>query len=228
MTITAPFTVTITDSATPPASAGVELRITILRAGPTLTPIEGSCIVNVLCKTLVAAGDGGSPPYHFTHDTFASNPPPLGTVILTSGELSGTIKTEGTYSFNICVVDLIGEFSCGTTSVTVLKENPLSRFDGTYAGSYSGSHPYGTESGSVTLTVTDGSIAGTATGAITSLLGSVDAAGSASLTVSGECLGIATGTFSVSGTGTSVSGTFSCTASEFGVTVSGTWSATRQ
>jgi len=226
MTITAPFTVTITDSATPPASADVELRITILRAGPTLTPIEGSCIVNVLCKTLVAAGDGGSPPYHFTHDTFANNPPPLGTVILTSGELSGTIKTEGTYSFNICVVDLIGESSCGTTSVIVLKENPLGRYNGTYTGSYSGSHPYGTESGSVTLTVTDGSIAGTATGAITSLSGSVDAAGSANLTVSGECLGGATGTFSVSDTGI-VEGTFSCTASEYGVTVSGSWGATR-
>jgi hypothetical protein len=148
-------------------------------------------------------------------------------VILTSGELSGTIKTEGTFDFRICVVDLIGEFSCDTTSVIVLKENPLSRYNGTYTGSYSGSHPYGTESGSVTLTVTDGSIAGTATGAITSLSGSVDAAGSASLTVSGECLGSATGTFSVSDTGI-VEGTFSCTASEYGVTVSGAWSATRQ
>ena len=228
MSISAPFTVTITDSATPPASADVELRITVVRAGPTLIPIEGICTVNVLCKTLVAAGAGGSPPYYFTHDTFANNPPPLGTVILTSGELSGTIKTEGTFAFSVCVADLIGESSCGTTSVTVVKENPLSRFNGTYTGSYSGSHQYGSESGSVTLTVADGKITGTATGAITSLSGSVDAAGTASLTVSGECPGSATGTFSVSDNGASVNGTFSCTASEYGVTVSGGWSATRQ
>src|SRR3989337_163049 len=151
MTITAPFTVTITDSASPPASASVEFRITILRAGPTVTPIEGTCFVNVLCKTLVAAGDGGTPPYAFTHDTFANDPPPLGTVILTSGELSGTIKTEGTFSFSICVVDNIGGFSCDTTSVILVKENPLARYNGSDTGSYSGSHPYGTETGSVTL-----------------------------------------------------------------------------
>jgi len=225
MTISTPFTVTITDSATPPVFADIELRITILRTGPTLTPIEGTCIVNVLCKTLIAAGDGGTPPYHFTHDSFASSPPPLGTVVLTSGELSGTIKTEGTFAFNVCVVDLIGEFSCGTTSVTVVKENPLSRFNGTYTGSYVGSHPYGTEAGSVTLTVSDGTITGTATGAITSLSGFVDAAGAASLTVSGECEGEASGAFSASDTGVSVDGTFSCSASAYGVTVSGTWSA---
>ena len=228
MTITAPFTVTITDSASPPTSASVEFRITILRAGPTVTPIEGTCFVNVLCKTLVAVGDGGTPPYAFTHDTFANDPPPLGTVILTSGELSGTIKTEGTYRFSICVVDNVGEFSCDTTSVIVVKENPLAKYNGSYTGSYSGSHPYGTETGSVNLVVTDGAITGTATGAITALEGSVDATGSASLTVSGECAGTAIGTFSVSDTGVSVSGTFSCTASAFGVTVSGTWSATRQ
>lgn len=228
MTITTPFTVTITDSATPQVSADIELRITILRAGPTLAPIEGSCIVNVLCKTLVAVADGGTPPYYFTHDTFATNPPPLGTVILTSGELSGTIKTEGTYNFRICVVDLIGEFSCGTTSVIVLKENPLSKYNGSYTGSYSGSYEGGAETGSVFLTVTDGIISGTATGAITSLSGSVNAAGSASLTVSGECPGGANGTFSVSDTGAYVSGTFSCTATDFGVAVNGTWSATRQ
>jgi len=228
MTITAPFTVTITDSATPPASAAVELRITIVRPAPILIPIEGICILDVLCKTLVATGNGGTPPYYFTHDTFRNNPPPLGTVILTSGELSGTIKTEGTINFTICVVDKIGAFSCGTSSVKVLKENPLSRFNGTYTGSYSGSHAYGSEGGSVTLTVANGMITGTATGAITSLSGSVDAAGSASLSVSGECPGSATGTFSVSDTGISVSGTFSCTASEYGVTVSGSWSAARQ
>lgn len=228
MTITTPFTVTITDSSTPQVSADIELRITILRAGPTLAPVEGSCIVNVLCKTLVAVADGGTPPYYFTHDTFANNPPPLGTVILTSGELSGTIKTEGIYNFRICVADLIGEFSCGTTSVIVLKENPLSKYHGTYTGSYSGTHAYGTETGSVTLTVTDGIITGTATGAITSLSGSYDSAGSASMTVSGECPGNATGTFTVSNTGAFVSGTFSCTDTEFGVTISGSWSATRQ
>lgn len=226
MTITAPFTVTIKDSGTT-AAADVELRITIVRAGPTLTPIEGICTVSVLCKTLVAAAEGGTPPYYFTHDTFANNPPPLGTVILTSGELSGTIKTEETVSFRICVVDLIGEFSCDTTSVRVLEEDSLSRFNGTYAGSYTGSHQYGTESGSVILTVADGYITGTATGAITSLSGPIDPTGSASLTVSGGCPGDAEGTFSVSETGVSINGTFSCTDSAFGVTVSGPWSATR-
>jgi hypothetical protein len=228
MTITTPFTVTITDSSSPPVSADIELRITILRAAPTLAPIEGSCIVNVLCKTLVASANGGTPPYYFTHDTFANNPPPLGTVIRTSGELSGTINTEGTYNFQICVADLIGESTCGNTSVIVLKANPLSKFNGSYKGSYTGTYNGGSETGSVFLTVTDGIITGTATGAITSLSGSTDATGSASLTVSGECPGSATGTFTVSDTGANVSGTFSCTDTEFGVTVSGPWDATRQ
>ena len=227
MTITTPFTVTITDSSIPQVSADIELRITILRAPPTLAPIQGRCIVNVLCKTRVASADGGNPPYYFTHDTFANNPPPLGTVILTSGELSGTIKTEGTYNFRICVADLIGEFSCGTTSVVVIKEDPIHKYNGSYSGSYTGTHADGTETGSVFLTVTDGIITGTATGAITALSGSTDADGYASLMVSGECQGNATGTFTVSDTGAYVSGTFSCTDTEFGVTVDGSWSATR-
>jgi hypothetical protein len=227
MAITAPFTVTITDSATPPISADVELRITIRSVGPTIIPVNGNCIVNTLCKTIVALADGGASPWYFTHDTFANNPPPLGTVILTSGELSGTIKTEGTYNFRICVVDQIGEFSCGTTSVIVTKESPLGKFNGMYTGSYTGTHAYGTETGSVTLTVTDGTITGIATGAITSLSGSYDAAGSASMNVFGECPGDADGTFTITDSGASVSGTFSCTDSEFDVTIAGTWSATR-
>ncbi len=227
MAITTPFTVTITDSSTPPISADVELRITILRVGPTIDPVDGICIVNVLCKTLVAAAEGGNPPYYFTHDTFANNPPPLGTVILTSGELSGTIKTEGTYDFRICVVDQIGEYSCGITSVIVTKESPLGKFNGMYTGSYTGTHAYGTETGLVTLTVTDGTITGTATGAITSLSGSYDAAGSASMNVFGECPGNAIGTFTISDTGAFVSGTFFCTDTEFSVTITGTWSVTR-
>lgn len=227
MSISTPFTVTISDSASPPASADVGLHVTILRAGPTVIPIEGFCVVNALCKTLVAAAEGGTPPYYFTHGTFASSPPPLGTAILTSGELSGTIKTEGTFEFRVCAVDLVGASNCGSTWVTVVKESPLSRFDGTYTGSYSGSHPYGTETGSVTLTVADGILTGTATGAITSVEGSVDASGAAVLTVYGECPGSATGTFAVSDAGGSVGGTFFCTASGYGVDLSGTWNATR-
>lgn len=124
MSISPSFTVTMSDSAVPPAAKDMNLNITIVQPAPELATFNGTCEEKKACNITIATASGGSQPYYFTSDSFATGTPPPGTVVATgisliNGILTGTPTTAGTYSFGVCVVDQVGAEDCGATSVTV-------------------------------------------------------------------------------------------------------------
>ncbi len=90
-------------------------------AGVTLATVGAACQVGVACDVpLVAGVSGGSPPYHFQQDSFAYGLRPLNTNIdLLTGNLVGTPGQAGSYTFNICAVDLGGNQDCKPVTVVV-------------------------------------------------------------------------------------------------------------
>lgn len=159
--ISAPFTVTITDSANPPASVDItELRITTVPPKPTFTPVAGVMTVGVQGSTpVVSVPTGGSPPYYFAHDSFAYGAHPLGTTIDLNGNLIGTPSQAGVFNFKVCVIDLVGAKNCQMTSVTV---NPAA-VDGTPSITITSATCIRESPGSTIATVT---VAGTVTGPV--------------------------------------------------------------
>ncbi len=156
MSIEAPFTVTVTDALG--QQQDLVLYVTIVLPPPTLIPITtGACIEKIFCSVQVAQAALGTPPYYFVSDSFATGAPPLGMGVGLNGYLSGTPAKKGTYTFGVCVVDLVGATSCDTTSVRV---DPSFDLTVTYAGTGSGAvtlNPPGStyaEGTVVTLTAT--------------------------------------------------------------------------
>jgi hypothetical protein len=119
--ISPPFTVAVTDSAHPAASATVTLTITTISKAPVLMPMKGECPggIGYYCLTQVANATGGTPPYTFSSDTFAGGAPPIGMTLGTDGNLTGTPSAGGTYDFGVCVTDMVGAENCTQTSVAI-------------------------------------------------------------------------------------------------------------
>lgn len=154
MSISAPFTVTVTDSATPPVAVDQELHVTITAPKPTLTVTPATCAVSAPCSVSVAQASGGTPPYSFRSDSFAGGAPPLGMAVSLNGSLTGTPSQAGVYNFGVCAVDLVGSSMCAQTSVTVnatLTVNIAGTGSGTVSRSSPGPNYPGT---TVTLTAT--------------------------------------------------------------------------
>jgi hypothetical protein len=78
---------------------------------------------------LAATASGGSPPYHFQPDTFANGSPPIGMSIDVNGNLSGTPSASYTasrsFTFGVCVVDVVAASQCSQASVTVVPPTPV-------------------------------------------------------------------------------------------------------
>jgi len=155
MTIFAPFTVTVTDSAM--NSINVNLFVTVVEAPPTISAItSGSCYAGMACTVQVATATGGSAPLYYVKANLSVTP--TGMAIDLDGNLTGTApSTAGTYPFGICVVDSIGAQDCTTTSIEVV--SGVSIFNGSYSGGYSGTATVQGQqypvNGSVMVTVTD-------------------------------------------------------------------------
>lgn len=118
MSISPPFTVTITDAAG--AHVDLELRVTILVGKPVLTLMSGTLTANQSGSTEIASATGGTPKYSFRSDSFVTGAPPIGTFVDGAGFLTGTPQSAGTFTFGVCVVDSIGAYDCGMASVTVV------------------------------------------------------------------------------------------------------------
>ncbi|MFH0713592.1 MAG: hypothetical protein V1722_03540 [Candidatus Micrarchaeota archaeon] len=80
---------------------------------------NAQCVVHEPCEVQVARATGGTPPYTFVSDSFATGATPIGTIVNMNGSLTGTPSREGTYSFGICVKDLTSTSKCTQTQVTV-------------------------------------------------------------------------------------------------------------
>ena len=138
--VSAPFTLTITDSAGAHASQAVTLSVTVLQPKPVLTPVSplAQGVVSIpYSQSAAASVSQGSPPYHYTLDSLANGAPPPGLVLDLAGRVAGTPTHAGTYAFGICVVDLVGSSSCASTSLTVINL-PAGGLTTSYAGSFSG------------------------------------------------------------------------------------------
>jgi hypothetical protein len=122
MRITPPFIIVMRDSAANPASANVELRVTIIAAGPVLTTHGATIYKRIPAEVNLASAAGGTPPYYYTVPTFAGGAPPLGTVLWLDGILRGTASAKGTYTFQLMAVDLVG--ATDTKPVTVVVKEP--------------------------------------------------------------------------------------------------------
>lgn len=87
---------------------------------PVLIPKKGQCIENTQCNTPVATAWRGTSPYHYQSGSFANGgAPPMGMIVDLNGNLKGKAPSQGDYKFSVCVVDVIGESDCGTSSVQV-------------------------------------------------------------------------------------------------------------
>jgi uncharacterized protein (TIGR03437 family) len=122
-TSTTGFTIMVTDSASPPATATAFFQLAIQPALTITTPspLNTGTINTTYSQQIVASG--GTAPYTFTIATPATAPP--GMVITTGGLLSGVPKATGSYTFSIQVTD---KFSYTTTQqfqISIAPAGPL-------------------------------------------------------------------------------------------------------
>lgn len=123
-TISSPFVITLTDSATPANTVDfAPLHLTTVMPPPVLTFSTQPTIVEGTGGSITVTATGGSPPYYYKFDTFFNGVPPFGTTVdLSAGTVTIPKTTKaGTYSFGVCAVDLAGRSSCKTTTVVVSK-----------------------------------------------------------------------------------------------------------
>lgn len=149
MSISAPFTVSVTDSSIPSTTSTIELRITTVEAGPSiLTPACDPATQNQSYSCQAASATGGSQPYYYVLDS--GNFPPMGLVLGTDGQVTGTPTVAGAHAFRVCAVDLVGAQNCGNVTITVIPADGTFDLTVTKTGSGSGtvsSSPAGIDCG---------------------------------------------------------------------------------
>lgn len=105
------FTSTVTPSGS---------KVVFVPLNPLPPAMVGAAYSNTVISTPTS---GGTAPYHYQSDSFATGAPPMGMIVDLNGNLTGTPSVTGTYTFGVCAVDLVGAQSCKTTSIVV---NPAS------------------------------------------------------------------------------------------------------
>ena len=115
-----PFTIRMEDSASPPAIADITTSVKVKKQQLALTLKAASCSQNQRCTAnLISDITGGTPPYHYSSDTFMQGTTPPGTIINTDGVLTGTPTAAGSYTFGVCAIDSTGMSICKQTTATV-------------------------------------------------------------------------------------------------------------
>ena len=144
MTISPPFTIILTDSASPRAFVPITLYLTTVLPPPVITTFNLVIPADVFSSNPIAAAAGGVPPYYFYQDTFRNGFPPFGMVVLTSGNLQGTPdpRQPGPFTFGVCVADTIASINCAPVTVTKETFHTLTISQiGTGAGTISATPP---------------------------------------------------------------------------------------
>jgi hypothetical protein len=149
MAITGPFSVQVSDSASPAQTTVLpDLRLTIAIAPPTITvvnPVSCPSPSVAACSERIASASGGLAPYTFwrggslplgmsiqTYDSTApkgAKASSLGALNGDQGRIAGSLSTAepsvpapGSYTVNVCVVDSIGSETCANTTVIIAPE----------------------------------------------------------------------------------------------------------
>lgn len=110
-----------------------DITVTVARAASTLAiatlPLPDATAGSPYVPQQAATATGGTPPYHYQLDTLANGAPPLGMGIDLNGNLTGTpsasYTTTRTFTFGVCVVDIVATIKCAQTSVTVRPPAPV-------------------------------------------------------------------------------------------------------
>jgi hypothetical protein len=121
MKLSQPFTVSMCDSAN--SCSNLELRLTTVGKWPEIIPLDAKCFVNERNSVQIATAQGGNPPYHYRSDYLRNGAPPMGMIVDLNGNLAGTPSVLGAYSVGVCVIDIIGAYSCGNANVKVVSRN---------------------------------------------------------------------------------------------------------
>jgi hypothetical protein len=97
------------------ATPAGDLRITTVNSMPAAT------VGKAYSANVVQSVSGGKAPYRFQTGEYATGAPPVGMILSSSGTLSGTPQSTGTYRFEVCSADAAGSLSsvCAPASITV-------------------------------------------------------------------------------------------------------------
>ncbi|PIU61209.1 hypothetical protein COS83_04675 [archaeon CG07_land_8_20_14_0_80_38_8] len=110
----------------------------------TIYPVYGGeCTVNEACTVEVAEAYGGSEPYTFQSDSYATGAPPMGMIVSMDGTLTGTPTMEGDYEFGVCVTDATSTSECTQTEVTIAPDNSASAIIDSLTCAFINSNTYG-------------------------------------------------------------------------------------
>ncbi|MBI4015444.1 MAG: hypothetical protein HY362_01870 [Candidatus Aenigmarchaeota archaeon] len=119
--ITPPFTVVVTDSTG--EIHEIEIRIIIRGQAPVITTSTVTCVENEKCNANIASATGGTKPYYFRFGSFRSSTPPFGMGLSFDGSVIGESTTAGTYVFEVCVVDSVGESDCKLARLIITQKD---------------------------------------------------------------------------------------------------------
>jgi hypothetical protein len=86
-----------------------------------VAPLPPANVGKAYSQSVIKSVTGGIAPYRYQTDQLTAGAPPLGMVLDPNGTLTGTPAQQGTYSFNVCAVDSVGDITaaCAPTSITV-------------------------------------------------------------------------------------------------------------
>jgi uncharacterized protein (TIGR03437 family) len=112
------FGVLLTDGTGTQVSMSFALTVTPALAFNTPSPLPSGTTGQAYSQTIMATG--GTPPYNFS----TPNPPP-GLTLDTSGVLSGTTTTSGTFAFNVTVTDSVKSSVTQIFQLSVVTVAPL-------------------------------------------------------------------------------------------------------
>ncbi|MFA6311851.1 MAG: hypothetical protein WCV99_11750 [Sterolibacterium sp.] len=229
MTISPPFIIVLTDSASPPASVPITLYLTTVLPPPAITTFNLVIPADVFSSTPIAAAAGGVWPYYFYQDTFRNGFPPFGMVVMTNGNLQGTPAPSqlGPFVFGVCVADTIASINCAPVNVVIASFHTLTIAQvGTGAGTINASPSGASYADGTVVTLTATPASGSA---FTGWSGACSGVGSCTITMDADQNVTATFNTSAASTATG-SFTYTCSVAEsfggvpsyYSVTVRGT------
>ncbi|MBV9086777.1 MAG: putative Ig domain-containing protein [Acidobacteriaceae bacterium] len=122
-------TLTVQDSFSPPQIASAQLNVTVQPHSFTVwNSLPAKLLLNRPFSGRIVA-TGGTPPYHFSNDPGGSLPPGVDPVDSSTGQISGTPTTAGTYLFSVTVTDSSVPQQRSSPSFSISVAAPLGRND---------------------------------------------------------------------------------------------------
>jgi hypothetical protein len=85
-------------------------------------PLPTASIGKAYSGSALKSISGGTGSYHYQTGAFTTGTPPLGMILNSNGTLTGTPKTTGRYTFEVCAADASGDLTatCAPTAITVV------------------------------------------------------------------------------------------------------------